>query len=176
MCIRDSGKKEFMSVLEKDVFFFNTFGGEALSLAAAKATINEMIKKSVSAQLAKQGNKLKVGYNKIAEELGMNYTKCSGFDCRTIITFDSSAGNPLVMKSLVQQEMIKRGILWSGFHNMSFSHTDSDIEYTLKTYKEVLPILKKAVEENNVKGYLRGEPVEPVFRKVSNFNMKPKKK
>jgi glutamate-1-semialdehyde aminotransferase len=171
-----TGKKEFMSVLEKDVFFFNTFGGEALSLAAAKATINEMIKKNVPAHLAKQGNKLKLGFNKIAEDLGMNYTKCSGFDCRTIITFDSSAGNPLEMKSLVQQEMIKRGILWGGFHNMSFSHSDSDIEYTLKTYKEVLPILKKAVEENNVKGYLRGEPVEPVFRKVSNFNMKPKKK
>ena len=171
-----TGKKEFMSVLEKDVFFFNTFGGEALSLAAAKATINEMIEKNVPAQLAKQGNKLKVGYNKIAADLGMNYTKCSGFDCRTIITYDSSAGNPLEMKSLVQQEMIKRGILWGGFHNMSFSHTDEDIEYTLKTYREVLPILKKAVDENNVKGYLRGEPVEPVFRKVSNFNMKPKKK
>lgn len=171
-----TGKKEFMSVLEKDVFFFNTFGGEALSLAAAKATINEMIKKNVPAHLAKQGNKLKVGYNKITEELGMNYTKCSGFDCRTIMTFDGSAGNPLEMKSLVQQEMIKRGILWGGFHNMSFSHSDSDIEYTLKAYKEVLPILKKAVEENNVKSYLRGEPVEPVFRKVSNFNMKPKKK
>lgn len=171
-----TGRKEVMSVLEKDVFFFNTFGGEALSLAAAKATINEMIKNNVPAQLAKQGNKLKVGYNKIAEELGMNYTKCSGFDCRTIMTFDSSAGNPLELKSLVQQEMIKRGILWGGFHNMSFSHSDSDIEYTLKAYKEVLPILRKAVEENNVKGYLRGEPVEPVFRKVSNFNMKPKKK
>ncbi len=171
-----TGRKEVMSVLEKEVFFFNTFGGEALSLAAAKATINEMIEKNVPAQLAKQGNKLKIGYNKIAEELGMNYTKCSGFDCRTIVTFDSSAGNPLEMKSLVQQEMIKRGILWSGFHNMSFSHSDSDIEYTLKAYREVLPILKKAVEENNVIGYLRGEPVEPVFRKVSNFNMKPKKK
>lgn len=173
-----TGRKEVMSVLEKDVFFFNTFGGEALSLAAAKATINEMIEKKVPAQLAKQGNKLKVGYNKIADELGMNYTKCSGFDCRTIITFDPdlSGGNPLEMKSLVQQEMIKRGILWGGFHNMSFSHSDSDIEYTLSAYKEVLPILKKAVEENNVKGYLRGEPVEPVFRKVSNFNMKPKNK
>ena len=171
-----TGKKEIMSVLEKDVFFFNTFGGEALSLAAAKATINEMIEKNVPVQLAKQGNKLKVGYNKIAEELGMNYTKCSGFDCRTIMTFDASAGNPLEMKSLVQQEMIKRGILWGGFHNMSFSHSDSDIEYTLKVYREVLPILKKAVEEKNVKEYLLGEPVEPVFRKVSNFNMKPKKK
>lgn len=170
-----TGKKEIMSVLEKDVFFFNTFGGEALSLAAAKATINEMIEKNVPAQLAKQGNKLKVGYNKISEELGMDYTKCSGFDCRTIMTFDASAANPLEMKSLVQQEMIKRGILWAGFHNISFSHTDEDIEYTLKVYKEVLPILKKAVEEKNVIGYLRGEPVEPVFRKVSNFNMKPKK-
>jgi glutamate-1-semialdehyde aminotransferase len=171
-----TGRKEVMSVLEKDVFFFNTFGGEALSLAAAKATIKEMIEKNVPAYLAKQGNKLKAGYNKIAEELRMNYTKCSGFDCRAIMTFDASAGNPLEMKSLVQQEMIKRGILWSGFHNMSFSHTDKDIEYTLKAYREALPILKKAVEENNVKGYLRGEPVEPVFRKVSNFNIKPKKK
>ena len=180
-----TGRKDVMSLLEEGVFFFTNFGGEALSLAAVKATINEMIEKNVPAQLANQGNKLKVGYNKIASDLGMNYTKCSGFDCRTIITFDpdlsyrqtgSSGGNPLEMKSLVQQEMIKRGILWGGFHNMSFSHSDADIEYTLQVYKEVLPILKKAVEENNVKGYLRGEPVGPVFRKTSNFNIKPKKK
>ena len=79
------------------------------------------------------------------------------------MTFDASAGNPLEMKSLVQQEMIKRGILWGGFHNMSFSHSDIDVEYTFKAYQDVLPILKKAVSENNVSGYLKGEPVEPVF-------------
>ncbi len=173
-----TGKKEIMSLLDKEVFFFNTFGGEALSLAAAKATINEMIDKNVQAYLAKQGNKLKTGYNKIAEKLGMNFTKCSGFDCRTIITFDGekSGCNPLEMKSLVQQEMIKRGILWGGFHNMSFSHSDEDIDYTLKAYEDVLPILKNAVEEKDVKKYLKGEPLEPVFRKVGNFNIKPKKK
>lgn len=171
-----TGRKDVMKVLEKDVFFFTTFGGEALSLAAAKATINEIVEKKVPDYLAKQGKKLKDGYSKIAQELGMTYTKCSGFDCRTIMSFDASAGNPLEMKSLVQQEMIKRGILWGGFHNMSFSHTDEDIEYTLSVYKQVLPILKQAVAENNVKGYLKGEPVEPVFRKTSNFNIKPKNK
>lgn len=173
-----TGRKIIMSLLDKEVFFFNTFGGEALSLAAAKATINEMIDKNVQAYLAKQGNKLKTGYNKIAEKLGMNFTKCSGFDCRTIITFDGekSGCNPLEMKSLVQQEMIKRGILWGGFHNMSFSHSDEDINYTLKAYEDVLPILKNAVEEKDVKKYLKGEPLEPVFRKVGNFNIKPKKK
>lgn len=173
-----TGKKEIMQLLEKDVFFFTTFGGEALSLAAVKATVTEIIEKNVPEYLAKQGRKLKDGYNSIASKLGMDYTKCSGFDCRTIITFDAekSGCNPLEMKSLVQQEMIKRGILWGGFHNMSFSHSDDDIEYTLKAYEDVLPILKKAVDEKNVKSYLRGEPVEPVFRKVGNFNMKPKVK
>ncbi len=173
-----TGKKEIMNLLEKDVFFFTTFGGEALSLAAVKATVNEIIEKNVPAYLAKQGKKLKDGYNAIALKLGMDYTKCSGFDCRTIISFDGEkAGcNALEMKSLVQQEMIKRGILWGGFHNMSFSHTDEDIDYTLKAYEDVLPILKKAVDEKNIRAYLKGEPVEPVFRKVGNFNMKPKVK
>ena len=171
-----AGRKDVMKVLEKDVFFFTTFGGEALSLAAAKATINELKKRKVPAYLARQGKKLKDGYNQITEKFGMNYTKCVGYECRSMITFDNSVGNPLEMKSLVQQEMIKRGILWGGFHNMSFSHSNEDIKYTLKVYKEVLSILKKAVDEKNILKYLKGEPVEPVFRKVGNFNSKPVRK
>jgi glutamate-1-semialdehyde aminotransferase len=171
-----TGRKDVMKVLEKDVFFYTTFGGEALSLAAAKATMIELRDKKVPEYLASKGKKLKDGYNKITEELGMSYTKCVGYECRSLMTFNASAGSPLEMKSLVQQEMIKRGILWGGFHNMSFSHSDDDIDYTLKTYRDVLPILKKAVDEKNVKGFLKGDPVEPVFRKVGNFNTKPVRK
>lgn len=169
-----TGKKEYLQVLDKDIFFFTTFGGEALSLAAAKATIQEIKNKNVPTYLFQQGKKLKDGYNELAESLGMNYTKCLGFEVRTIITFDSSAGNPLEMKTFVQQEMIKRGILWGGFHNMSFSHSDDDIEYTLSVYKEVLPLLKSGVESGNIRSHLKGHVLEPVFRKTSQFNMKPK--
>jgi glutamate-1-semialdehyde 2,1-aminomutase len=173
-----TGRKDVMQLFEKDVFFFTTFGGEALSLAAAKATIEEIRDKSVPAYLARQGKKLKDGYNKIVNELEIDYSKCTGYDCRSIITFDAakSGQNPLELKSLVQQEMIKRGILWGGFHNMSFSHSDEDVEYTLKAYQDVLPILKEAVNKQDVHGFLKGEPVEPVFRKTSNFNTKPKQK
>jgi glutamate-1-semialdehyde aminotransferase len=171
-----TGRKEVMKVLDEDVFFYTTFGGEALSLAAAKATIEELRDKNVPAYLAAQGKKLKDGYNQIVNDLGMDFTKCIGYECRSLITFDAKAGNPLEIKALVQQEMIKRGILWGGFHNMSFSHTDADVEYILKVYREVLPILKKAVDEKNVMKYLKGEPVAPVFRKVSNFHTKPKQK
>ena len=168
-----TGRRDIMTLLDKDVFFFTTFGGEALSLAAAKATIEEMRDKKVQSRFFELGKKLKDGYNDLAGEFGMPYTRCSGYDCRTIVLFDSTAGNPLEMKSLVQQEMVKRGILWSGFHNVSFSHTDEDISYTLDVYREVLKILGSAVSEGNVHGYLRGEPVQPVFRKTGNFHIKP---
>ncbi|MFA5834326.1 MAG: aminotransferase class III-fold pyridoxal phosphate-dependent enzyme [Bacteroidota bacterium] len=170
-----TGRKDVMQLLEKEVFFFTTFGGEALSLAAAKTTIEELMEKRVPEYLSIQGNKLKLAYNQLADDLGISFTRCSGFGCRTIVTFDASVGNPLELKSFVQQELIKRGILWTGFHNMSFSHSDTDIDYTLTAYREILPLLKKAVSEKNVSTLLRGDPVEPVFRKTSNFNMKPKK-
>jgi glutamate-1-semialdehyde aminotransferase len=169
-----TGRKEVMSLLEQDVFFYTTFGGESLSLAAAKATINEMINNNVHIYLADQGKKLKDGYNEMAEYYDMEYTKCIGYNFRSLVTFDSIAGNPLLIKSLMQQEMIKRGVLWSGFHNMCFSHSDNDIKYTLKVYRDVLPVVKRAIDVNNVKAYLKGEPVEPVFRKTGNFNTKPK--
>ncbi|MFA7360867.1 MAG: aminotransferase class III-fold pyridoxal phosphate-dependent enzyme [Candidatus Kapaibacterium sp.] len=164
-----TGRKEVMKLLDKDVFFFTTFGGEALSLAAALATMKFILKNNVVEHLYKQGKKLIEGYNQIASGLGMMYTKCTGYDFRSIITFDSSAGNPLEMKSLVQQEMIRNGILWGGFHNLSYSHTDSEIDYTLQAYERVLPVLKRAIEENNVSSFLWGKPVEPVFRKITNF-------
>ena len=164
-----TGRKDVMDLFNEDVFFFTTFGGEALSLAAAIATIEEMIEKNVPAYLAEKGKLLKNGYNKICEDLGIqHYTKCVGYDCRSMITFDPSAGNPLELKSYVQQELIKRGILWSGFHNMCFSHSDEDINYTLNAYQEVLELLKTTLSENNITASLKGKPVEAVFRKLTD--------
>lgn len=169
-----TGKKEIMDLFREEVFFFTTFGGEALSLAAAVATIREMKEKNVAAYLAEKGRRLKEGYNTLAAELGIaHFTRCMGYDCRSLVSFDAAAGNPLELKSFVQQEMIKRGILWSGFHNMSFSHTDADVDYTLAAYREVLGLLKDAVSMQEVGALLKGAPIEPVFRKVGNFNTKP---
>lgn len=169
-----TGRADIMRLCDKDVFFFTTFGGEALSLAAARATIEELRDKKVPEAIAAMGKRIREGYNSIVKELGVDYTQCMGFDCRTIVTFDTKAGSPLEMKSLVQQELIKRGILWGGFHNMCFSHTDADVAHALAAYREVLPILRRAVDEKSVGKALRGDSVEPVFRKTSQFNTKPK--
>jgi hypothetical protein len=72
--------------------------------------------------------------------------------------------------------MIRRGVLWSGFHNVSFSHGDTEVNVVLDAYREVLPLVKRALDDGTVEKQLRGEPVEPVFRKTTKFHTKPKAK
>ena len=167
-----AGRVDVMRLCEQDVFFFTTFGGEALSLAAAKAPIRELRARRVPEYLERQGRVLRDGYNELARDLGMPYTRAIGAECRSLVTFDPKAGNPLELKSLMQQELLARGILWSGFHNMSFSHTDTDAAVALAAYREALIVVKQAVDTGSVRQALLGLPVEPVFRRMSSVSTK----
>ncbi|MCX7877917.1 MAG: aminotransferase class III-fold pyridoxal phosphate-dependent enzyme [Ignavibacteria bacterium] len=170
-----TGRKEIMQLLDEDVFFYTTFGGDALSLAAAKATIKCINEKGVTDYLSTTGFELKEGLNELLRELDIDYIRCEGYGFRTTLSFSHPNIDSLLIKSLLQQELIKRGILWNGFHNISYSHTQSDIDYTLEAYEHSLKIINKAVGEADLQKYLRGEPVKPVFRKSSDFNTKPRK-
>ncbi len=171
-----TGKAEIMQHFDTDVFFYNTFGGEALSLAATKACLLEMQEKNVQHYLALQGKKLKDGFNQLADMHGLKNVKAIGYDWRSLVSFSPEDGDPLLQKSFVQQELIRRGILWSGFHNISFSHKDEDIIYTLKAYDEVLGLFSDVLNKGLLEKSIEGEPVQPVFRKTSDFNTKPVEK
>jgi len=160
------GKKEVMKELE-NVFFSLTFGGETLSLAASLATIDEIREKNVIEHIWKQGNKIKDGYNELTKNFGISsYTKCLGWGPRTVIQFLNENGTEwLELKSLFQQEVIKRNILWI-YHLISYSHSDEDIRRTLEAYADVLAILRKAIDERNIEKYLEGKKVQPVFREL----------
>jgi glutamate-1-semialdehyde aminotransferase len=157
-----------MQRLERDVFFYTTFGGEALSLAAAAATIPELRRREVPQTLATRGRALRAGYARICAERDIAWTRCAGMDARTLVVFDAAVVDPLLAKSYVQQELIRRGGLWSGFHNLSWSHREADIEYLLGCYGEIVPALADHVAAGTLAGALRGRPVEAVFRRLGN--------
>lgn len=161
-----TGRADVMRLLEEDVFFFTTFGGEALSLAAAKATIEDLRDLEVPAKLEYAGTQLQQGYNHLASKKGLTHTKASGLPCRSMVTFDASAGDPLLQKSLVQQELIRHGVLWTGFHNLSFAHGEAEIDHVLAAYDRALDALSTALAKDRLAGSLRGKPVQPVFRKT----------
>jgi glutamate-1-semialdehyde 2,1-aminomutase len=161
-----TGRADVMRLLEEDVFFFTTFGGEALSLAAAQATLLELRDRRVCVELARQGRRLSQGYEQIARAKGLSGTRVIGADCRSLVTFDAAFGDPLLQKSLVQQELLRHGVLWSGFQNLSFSHSDADIDHVLSAYERALDALARAIEQGQLERAIRGRPVQPIFRKT----------
>jgi glutamate-1-semialdehyde aminotransferase len=172
-----TGRREIMRLLDREVFFFTTFGGEALSLAAAQATLRVMAAHGVPRYLEELGNTLRDGYNRIAASLGVDYSRCVGLGCRSMVTFEArgaaTGADPLEMKSLVQQELFKHGVLWSGFHNLCFSHTADDVTAILAAYEHALGALKAALAGAGIPEALRGEPVEPVFRRLPASSRPP---
>lgn len=161
-----TGRADVMQRFEREVFFYTTFGGEAVSLAAAAATIPELERRNVPATLARRGRLLRDGYAQICAERDIAWTRCAGMDARTLVTFDAQTVDPLLARSFVQQELIRCGVLWSGFHNLSWAHRDSDLEYLLGCYREILPALADHIRAGTLAGALRGKPVEPVFRRL----------
>jgi len=173
-----TGRSDVMSLLEKDVFFFTTFGGEALSLAAAQATLHVLERDKVPLKLETLGSQLRERFTALCDELQMPSVRCVGYGARTMIAFgDQELGanaSPLLQKSLVQQELIRRGILWTGFHNLSAAHSEADIDHLLGSYRHALSTLRQALENRSVASLLLGSPLEPVFRRTSGFHTKPK--
>jgi glutamate-1-semialdehyde 2,1-aminomutase/spore coat polysaccharide biosynthesis protein SpsF len=161
------GPREIMKLFEETFFSF-TFGGEALSLAAAQATMKELAERKVIEHLWEQGRILLDGTNVLAREFGLErFVRCAGLPPRTVISFfDESGRESLLIKSLFQQECLKRGVLFSGGQNLCYSHSPSDIFHTLRVYRSALEILAKAMKENKVREKLEGEPVQPVFRRA----------
>jgi glutamate-1-semialdehyde 2,1-aminomutase/spore coat polysaccharide biosynthesis protein SpsF len=166
------GKKEYIFSLEKTFFSF-TYGGDCVGLSAAKACIPKLKREKVSEHLWEVGAVLKNGFNSLAEQYGLTeFVQCIGYPCRTIISFDGCGRyDELEMKSYFQQELIRRGILWTAYHAICFSHKAEDIAFSLECYEDVLRLFKKIVDgKKAIRPMIEGEPVKPVFRKVADFN------
>jgi len=159
------GPRALMELFD-EVFFSFTYGGDTVALAATVATISEMRKNNVIGLLWAQGQKLKDGFNVLAQEFGLGrHAECVGLAPRTVLTFrDDGANGALVLKSLFQQECLRRGVLFSGGQNLCYRHSDADVEQTLRVYRAAFAVLAEAVKAGDVVQRLEGEPVKPVFR------------
>lgn len=160
-----AGKAEIMQLME-EVFFSFTFGGETLSLAAAQATLHKLQTQSVIERLYAQGRKVLEGLRALVEKHQVSHlATVSGNPVWSFFVINDAAPyTQWEIKTLYLQEMFARGILTLGTHNMSFSHGDHDIARLLAAYDEVLPLLKQAVEEQQLRERLHCRSLEPLFR------------
>jgi glutamate-1-semialdehyde 2,1-aminomutase/spore coat polysaccharide biosynthesis protein SpsF len=160
------GGKEYMRLFD-EIFFSFTFGGETASIASALATIRYTRDHAVIEHIWKQGKRLKDDIEKLINEKGLGAVmSIDGFPVRTVMGFMGEEKQSLKMKTLFQQECAKRGILFTGSHNISLPHDDRAMERTLPVYAEVMDILGYSIRYEMLDEMLEGRLLEPVFRKV----------
>ena len=158
-----AGKSEYMKIFD-DVFFSTTYAGETLSLAASKATINEVIEKNVLEKMWNSGKILMEQINKISKENSLQIS-LTGYPVRMKLNcFDNDGNDSLIMKSVLIQELVTRGIfMHPGVEYISFSHEKEDIEKTINAFNDVAILIKQGISENKLDSYLKGNVVKPVY-------------
>jgi glutamate-1-semialdehyde 2,1-aminomutase len=159
------GRRDIMREME-DVFFSFTMGGEALSLAAAKATMDKINREPVIETLRARGKVVMEGVSQRIAKYGMgDFLASAGDPTWSFLLFTDAEGvNAFEMKTLFQQEMFKRGILAFGTHNMSYAHSEADVARLLEVYDEIFPMIRDAVRNRAMRQYLECEPLQPLFK------------
>ncbi len=166
------GKKEYMEALDKTFFSF-TYGGDCIGLSAAEACIPKLQRENVPDHLWKVGKVLKDGFNQLAATHNLEeFMQCIGYPCRSIISFNGRGKyNELELKSILQQELVRRGVLWTGYHALSWTHTSKEINLTLDAYDESMSVVKNIMTKGmRIRDYIEGSTIKPVFRNVADFN------
>jgi glutamate-1-semialdehyde aminotransferase len=162
-----AGPAEHMDTL-KDVFFSGTHGGETLSLAAARAVLDVLRREPVHDHLWRLGERLQAGVGALIVQHGVGeWVVCSGAAPWTLVLVKEPHEDPrgLPAKTLLQQELLKRGILYNGSHFVSYAHTEADVDETLAAYDEAFAIMAQALPDD-VDRFLEAEPLGQVFRAV----------
>ncbi len=160
-----TGREHIMRMLE-EVFFSFTFGGETLSLAAAYATLLKLLSEPVVETISARGNVLKEGIQELIGSHEMDdVVSIVGHPAGSFLIFrDLEKFTQHELKSFFLQEVFARGILTIGSHNISYAISDDDIQEILAIYGEVFPILKRSVDQGDLRERLNCETLQPLFR------------
>lgn len=130
-----AGKRKIMQSMNQKSFFYTTFGGETLSIAAAISTINYIKKNNICKKIAVKGNTLIKNLNQIFKNNNVNYLNTLGYGQRAVINIFHE--NDQLIKTFIHQELLKKGILWNGIINLSFSHSVKDIGKICRSFDEI---------------------------------------
>lgn len=159
------GKKEIMKEME-EIFFSGTFGGELLSLAAARYVLNKVRNSDLIKNLAEIGETINAGVETTIKEFSLEETlKLSGHPSWTFLNWYPDESNSVAeIKTFFLQQMFAQGILILNSHNVNESMSQKDIKLLLRTYESTLQELSVALNEDSLRSKLKVEPLPPLFK------------
>lgn len=149
------GKREYMQHAE---LISGTFGGNALSLAAANAVLDVYENEPVIETMWKRGKEFQDYFNGQAATYDVGAV-CEGYACKPRIRFLEESDKSM---SLFLQVAAEHGMLWHpGGGNVCYALTDKDMEVTFSAIYAGIKAVRNAVTRNDWSA-LKGNIIQPV--------------
>ncbi len=160
-----AGRKDIMKLME-EIFFSFTFGGETLSLAASFATLSKLQREPVTKKINETGERVQRELRQLILEYKFEEVfSVAGYPSWSfLIIKDTPQYTSWEMKTLLEQEMFANGIFMIGTHNISYSHSESDVASLMNSYRMYFDKMKEAFAKNNLLQLLQCQPLKPLFK------------
>lgn len=122
------GKADIMDLLMKEVIISSSYGGETLSLAAARATIDVYRSENVVSHLWQMGELMWSGLNELFDTHGLPMRMTGFWPCPQITIAPAAPSN--VMEQFFRAAYLN-GVSLYGVNYVNFSHKQTDIQEAL---------------------------------------------
>tara|TARA_A100001011_G_scaffold399470_1_gene508255 strand:- start:2437 stop:3756 length:1320 start_codon:yes stop_codon:yes gene_type:complete len=157
------GKKKIMKKAEAS-FISSTFWTERVGFVAALETLKLMKKLKSWKILISNGAYLNKKIIKLAKKYNLNIS-VNGIESITSYSFKSK--NNLQYKTLITQNMLKKGYLASNLTFLSIHHTYKIIDKYVKNLEPTFEIIKNIEEGENIKDYLTTRVCHQTFERLT---------
>ena len=157
------GKKEVMEYAQ-DSFISSTFWTERVGPAAALATLVEMKKIQSWNTITNNGKKLIRSWEKLSQKYNLSLTT-QGLPALCNFMFTSKDTNKY--KTLITQEMLKKGFLASTSVYSSISHSSKILKQYFYELEKVFKLIKKCEDGENIDTYLEHPESFSTFERLN---------
>jgi glutamate-1-semialdehyde 2,1-aminomutase len=158
------GRADIMNLMDR-IFFSGTFGGELLSLAAAKVVLKKIRDESVTQTLASIGERLNIVVNNVLHDINFQGLTLSGHPSWQFLVWNEKDFKDLPKaKTLFMQEMFFEGVLILGSHNLTLAHNEKAINTVASAYQKALTRVQQVESDQNYSDNLLVEPLKPLFK------------
>jgi glutamate-1-semialdehyde aminotransferase len=159
-----AGSREAMAAFE-EIFFSMTFSGDAIALAAARATLTMLRTEPVLDTIWETGGVLRAGLKRLAGSVAFD-VRMVGDPSRSALAFAPSAAEPPseLLRGLFLQECHKRGVLFGVPIFPTYRHDGGDVARTLDAVEAAYALMNAAHADGDYERRLEGRPPGSVFR------------
>ena len=157
------GRTEVMQAAQ-DTFISSTFWTERIGPTAALATLDVMMEENATQRIHETGLRVQKIWRDLGVRNGLNVVPAG---IPSIATYSIDGIDPIIAKTFVTQEMLKRGFIAGNALYSSIAHTDQTLEAYAENLDKVFAEIGRSGSSEELAMRLDGGPAQSGFQRLA---------